>query len=86
VIHNCLTCFASQEGKLLLELLKKKEHGKSNWSLIADKLNESAASDWTGKQCRERWKNHLRPNLKKGKWSIEEEEMIRTFYQTWGTK
>ncbi|XP_078442361.1 transcription factor MYB98-like [Wolffia australiana] len=27
----------------------------------------------TGKQCRERWHNHLRPDIKKASWSEEEE-------------
>jgi hypothetical protein len=69
-----------------MELLKKKECCKPNWSLIADKLNESVASDRTGKQCRERWQNHLRPNIKKGKWSVEEEESIRTLENTFGKR
>lgn len=40
----------------------------------------------TGKQCRERWQNHLRPNIKKGNWTIEEEEQIRTMFHTFGPK
>ena len=27
-----------------------------------------------GKQCRERWRNHLRPELNKGDWTVEEDE------------
>ena len=30
----------------------------------------------TGKQCRERYFNHLQPNIKKGNWSDEEDNII----------
>ena len=29
-----------------------------------------------GKQCRERWLNHLNPGIRKGSWSAEEEEKL----------
>mmetsp|Transcript_52757 Transcript_52757/g.78618 ORF Transcript_52757/g.78618 Transcript_52757/m.78618 type:complete len:341 (-) Transcript_52757:397-1419(-) len=41
------------------------------WAVIAAKMDNR-----TGKQCRERWHNHLRPDLKKGEWSKEEDELI----------
>ncbi|KAL8139491.1 hypothetical protein V2J09_005512 [Rumex salicifolius] len=40
-----------------------------------------------GKQCRERWNNHLRPDIKKyTTWSEEEEETIVQIHQREGTK
>mmetsp|Transcript_97508 Transcript_97508/g.278838 ORF Transcript_97508/g.278838 Transcript_97508/m.278838 type:complete len:309 (-) Transcript_97508:332-1258(-) len=30
----------------------------------------------SGKQCRERWHNHLNPDVKKGSWTEEEDEII----------
>jgi myb proto-oncogene protein len=59
---------------------------KPNWTDIAEKVNDALDTDRSGKQCRERWQNHLRPNIKKGNWSIEEEEMILNMYQTFGPK
>ncbi|XP_047330991.1 transcription factor MYB64-like [Impatiens glandulifera] len=41
------------------------------WSQIAEKMIARA-----GKQCRERWFNHLRPDIKKDGWSEEEERML----------
>lgn len=38
------------------------------------------------KQCRERWFNHVDPNVKKGDWSLEEDGIIFNFFQTFGPK
>ncbi len=43
------------------------ERGPQKWSAIAKHLPGRM-----GKQCRERWHNHLDPNIKKGPWSDEE--------------
>lgn len=40
-----------------MELVKK--HGQQRWTVIADYLHGRI-----GKQCRERWHNHLRPDIK----------------------
>ena len=41
------------------------------WSMIAAQLPTR-----TGKQCRERWNNHVRPDIKRGTWSSEEELLL----------
>ncbi|EOD27550.1 hypothetical protein EMIHUDRAFT_58392, partial [Emiliania huxleyi CCMP1516] len=33
------------------------------------------------KQCRERWRNHLRPELNKGDWTVEEDEFSTKWAQ-----
>lgn len=40
----------------------------------------------TGKQCRERYINHLDPDIKKSSWSAEEDEIIRRLFPEHGTK
>jgi hypothetical protein len=40
--------------------------GVGNWSGVADCLPGR-----TGKQCRERWHNHLNPGIVKGDWTEE---------------
>lgn len=52
-----------------MELVKK--HGQQRWTVIADYLPGRI-----GKQCRERWHNHLRPDIKRDGWSTEEEEAL----------
>ena len=42
------------------------------WPVIA----ELAGLSRSGKSCRERWKNHLDPNVKRGNFSQEEDETI----------
>jgi hypothetical protein len=44
----------------------------SNWVAVAESLNCGRS----GKQCRERYHHHLQPNLKKGDWSKEEDNII----------
>lgn len=58
-----------QEDALVIHLVKV--HGPKKWSAIAQQLPGRI-----GKQCRERWHNHLNPDIKKGPWSEEEERMI----------
>lgn len=46
-------------------------HGTTNWSLVAQSLPER-----TGKQCRERFHNHLNEGIKKGEWTDDEDRII----------
>ena len=47
------------------------KHGRTKWSFIGRFLPGRV-----GKQCRERWHNHLNPDLKKVPWDEEEEKLI----------
>ena len=40
----------------------------------------------TGKQCRERWCNHLCPNINKSPWSLEEEILLLLIHNKKGNK
>jgi hypothetical protein len=61
--------------------------GKPNWSAIGNEINRlNGHGKRTGKQCRERWYNHLRPDIKKGGWTKEEEAMIQYYYEMFGPK
>lgn len=39
-----------------------------------------------GKQCREHWLNQMKGNIKKGDWTVEEDEKIYRLFQVYGTK
>nr|XP_009767834.1 PREDICTED: transcription factor MYB108-like [Nicotiana sylvestris] len=51
------------------------------WAQIAENMVGRA-----GKQCRERWHNHLRPDIKKDTWSEEEELMLVEAHKQIGNK
>lgn len=53
----------------ILELVKK--YGARKWSVISKHLPHR-----TGKQCRERWHNHLNPEIKKTPWTEFEDWLI----------
>merc|ERR1719181_457699 len=57
------------------------EHGTRSWSVIAAKLPTR-----TGKQCRERWHNHLDPAINKSEWSLEEDQKLLKAHETMGNK
>jgi hypothetical protein len=38
----------------------------------------------SGKQCRERWHNHLNPEIKKSEWSSEEKRKLIDLHETFG--
>lgn len=68
-----------EEDQIVIERVK--QHGPKNWSQIA-----SALSGRIGKQCRERWHNHLNPDIKRAKWSLEEDEIILEEHKRIGNK
>ncbi|CAJ1979024.1 unnamed protein product [Sphenostylis stenocarpa] len=57
-------------------------YGHSNWR----QLPKFAGLARCGKSCRLRWLNYLRPNLKHGNYTPEEEEIIIKFHQQFGNK
>ncbi|XP_028776035.1 transcription factor MYB27 [Neltuma alba] len=56
--------------------------GERRW----DSLAKVAGLRRSGKSCRLRWMNYLRPNLKHGPFSVEEEQVIIQLHQQWGNK
>ena len=68
-----------EEDERLMQLVT--ECGACHWSVIASYLPGRV-----GKQCRERWHNHLSPEVRKEEWSAEEDRMIMELVQRYGTK
>ena len=71
--------WSPEEDEMLRALID--EHGAHKWSCIAQSLPGRL-----GKQCRERWHNHLSPSLQKAPWSAEEDQIIVDAVRTLGTK
>ncbi|PIN21529.1 Transcription factor, Myb superfamily [Handroanthus impetiginosus] len=68
-----------EEDRLLIHLVEK--HGLRKWSQIAQMLKGRI-----GKQCRERWHNHLRPDIKKDLWTEEEDRILIEAHAEVGNK
>ncbi|CAD5177468.1 unnamed protein product [Musa acuminata subsp. malaccensis] len=71
--------WTAEEDRLLISLVE--QHGLRKWSHIAQMLHGRI-----GKQCRERWHNHLRPNIKKDTWSDEEDKILIQAHTEVGNK
>ena len=56
-------------------------NGAKKWSHVASMLPGRI-----GKQCRERWHNHLNPDINKLAWSIDDDRAIVAFHKTYGNR
>ncbi|CAI0548936.1 unnamed protein product [Linum tenue] len=72
--------WTAAEDAILMEYVKK--HGEGNWNAVQKHSGLSRC----GKSCRLRWANHLRPNLKKGAFTQEEEQIIIELHSKMGNK
>ncbi|VEU39763.1 unnamed protein product [Pseudo-nitzschia multistriata] len=71
--------WTKEEDALLLSIVQSMRV-PMKWSLVAQSLPER-----TGKQCRERYVNHLNPRLKVADWSPTEDATIFHLYNTIGS-
>lgn len=72
--------WTAQEDEKIAELVQK--YGAKKWAFIASSLPGRKA-----KQCRERWCNHVNPDIsKKSEWTEDEDRIILETLQTLGPK
>ncbi|XP_012319114.1 myb-related protein A isoform X5 [Aotus nancymaae] len=71
--------WTKEEDQRVIELVQK--YGPKKWSLIAKHLKGRI-----GKQCRERWHNHLNPEVKKSSWTEEEDRIIYEAHKRLGNR
>lgn len=72
--------WSPEEDNLLLRLVT--EYGlNGHWSTISAKMGNR-----TGKQCRERYHNHLKPDIWKGTWSQDEDDLLNESQRTMGNQ
>ncbi|ONK67071.1 uncharacterized protein A4U43_C06F15360 [Asparagus officinalis] len=71
--------WSKEEDDIIVEMVNK--HGPKKWSAIAQALPGRI-----GKQCRERWHNHLNPAINKEAWTQEEEIALIHAHQVYGNK
>jgi len=88
------SCF-HRWNKILKPKIVKGPWTEEEDQLLRDWVQQNGACKWsgcalyipgrTGKQCRERWFNNLNPDVKKGEWSMEEDEIIFNMYIKFGS-
>ncbi|XP_074315909.1 uncharacterized protein LOC141652278 [Silene latifolia] len=71
--------WSKEEDDCIIELVQK--HGCRKWSVIAKSLPGRI-----GKQCRERWYNHLDPSIRRDAWTKEEESLLTFYHHVYGNK
>jgi hypothetical protein len=64
------------------QLIDTEEHDAAiSWNDVAENI-----ADRTNKECRKRWVYGLAPNIQKGRWQKEEDELLVKAVQEHGTK
>ncbi|CAG9318980.1 unnamed protein product [Blepharisma stoltei] len=71
--------WTAEEDLMVIKLVNK--YGPQKWSHIAKSLPGRI-----GKQCRERWHNHLNPNIRKEQWSEDEEWLLFLYHKMMGNR
>ena len=71
--------WTEEEDQKVVELVAK--CGAKKWSAIANELPGRI-----GKQCRERWHNHLNPDINKAPWTEDEDRAILVNHTTMGNR
>ncbi|XP_022998511.1 transcription factor MYB78-like [Cucurbita maxima] len=57
-------------------------HGEGHWNSVA----RSTGLKRTGKSCRLRWLNYLRPNVRRGNITLQEQLLILQLHSRWGNR
>uniref|UniRef100_A0AAY4EIV6 Uncharacterized protein n=1 Tax=Denticeps clupeoides TaxID=299321 RepID=A0AAY4EIV6_9TELE len=71
--------WTKEEDEKVIELVN--QYGNKQWAMVAKHLKGRL-----GKQCRERWHNHLNPNVKKSSWTAEEDLIIYKAHRVLGNR
>ncbi|CAK9173412.1 unnamed protein product [Ilex paraguariensis] len=71
-----------EEDPKLINYMRNQVHGHGSWKA----LPRNAGLNRCGKSCRLRWTNYLRPDIKRGKFSDEEQEVIINLHSVHGSK
>lgn len=69
-----------EEDRKLVDYIEK--HGHGSWRA----LPKLAGLNRCGKSCRLRWTNYLRPDIKRGNFSDQEEQIIINLHASLGNK
>lgn len=72
--------WTKEEDEILMNYVQI--HGVGKWNILCKK----AGLNRCGKSCRLRWINYLRPDIKRGNFSQEEDNLIINLHSSLGNK
>ncbi|CAL9069738.1 unnamed protein product [Musa banksii] len=72
--------WSAEEDRILVEYIQR--HGHGNWRAMPKKAGLLRC----GKSCRLRWTNYLRPDIRRGNFTAEEEDTIISLHEKLGNK
>ncbi|KAL2324851.1 hypothetical protein Fmac_023909 [Flemingia macrophylla] len=72
--------WSAEEDKMLINYIQL--HGEGNWS----ELSKRAGLKRRGKSCRLRWLNYLKPDIKRGNISKDEEDLVIRLHNLLGNR
>jgi hypothetical protein len=78
-LSNGRQMFSAEEDARLKQLVS--QHGSKDWKNIAKKMPNRST-----RQCRERYKNYLSPELINLPWSASEDDLLRQKFDVFGPK
>ena len=71
--------FTPEEDMKLRKLVE--EYGENNWNTISEKMEGRNT-----RQCRERWRYYLSPDINNDPWTAEEDKLLDQKYMIYGPK
>ena len=71
--------WTKEEDEIIVKFVE--QYGTKNWTRLAVSLPGRV-----GKQCRERWRNHLDPNVKHSPWTDQEDKLLIDLHEKYGNQ
>jgi hypothetical protein len=71
--------FSPEEDELLVSIVR--QYGLKDWIKVASLIGTRNA-----RQCRERYKNYLNPDLRRDGWTAQEDELLEAKHRDYGAK
>jgi hypothetical protein len=81
VLNPSLTkgSWTREEDQIIIDFVR--ENGSKRWQKVSTLLPGRI-----GKQCRERWRNHLDPAVDHSPWTVDEDNRLRALHQEFGNQ
>ena len=75
--------WSHDEDQALLDIIKG--HCRQKWNIVADELKKRlSGTTKTGKQCRERFRNYLDPNITRREWTKSDKIVFLVLHKQYG--